>query len=372
MVVVPRAVLANANINVAREFFRGTFGKLVNGDRVFHTFSSISSLGNVIIMTFTAARMKQEIAKEGFLPFARFFAQDYDLSLGRLLKWLRGRGMFTSILRHKWLSPEAHQEKTPVGAFVLHFASCIVLILSTKQSYPDDAYNILTSAWVYLFPAFFGFLLAVGILILRFKGPKGAPLDRTAIPGTHARKQTWTEMTDRAVNPAVSVFCAVVYALGCLYPVIVSWIPPKDSLEDKNWFVIPTIACGVLAFAALWFLGFLGYAKRREKRRHEKFVIERHPQFELADGYEDGLHGAGGEEDESDVRRRAVGLVLVHETVSLLWKAKEALDLEILMTEGNGNGGAGMNGGNGVNGAGGEPGRPVNPYAGTDFEEMGR
>lgn len=84
-------------------------GDHTTGERVFNAFLAISSLGNVIIMTFTAARMKQEIAKEGFLPFARFFAQDYDLSLGRLLRWLRGRGYLTSILRMKWLAPETHQ-----------------------------------------------------------------------------------------------------------------------------------------------------------------------------------------------------------------------------------------------------------------------
>lgn len=173
--------------------------------------------------------------------------------------------------------------------------------------------------------SFFGFFVAVGILILRFKGPKSAPRDPAAIPGTHARKQTWTEMTGRSVNPVLSVVCAVIYALGCLYPVVVSWIPPPSTLPPRNvpWYVTPTIACGVLGFAAVWFLGFLGYAKRREHRRHQKFLIERHPEFEWAEG-EEGAHGdAWGEDDESDVRRRAGGLILVHETVSMLWKAKE-------------------------------------------------
>ena len=370
MVVVPKE--AQVEKNVAQEFFRRTFGVIgggSTGDRVFHIFLAISSLGNVIIMTFTAARMKQEIAKEGILPFARFFAQDEDLSLGRLLRWLRGRGWFASVLRHRWLSPEAHQEKTPVGAFVLHFGSCIVLILATSQLKPDDAYNVLTSAWVYLFPAFFGFFIAVGILILRFKGPKSAPRDPSAVPGSDARKQTWTEMTRGSVNPTLSVVCAVVYALGCLYPVVVSWIPPFGSFaedEEVGWFVIPTIACGVLGFAALWFLGFLAYAKRREHRRHQKFVIERHPEFEWAEG-DHGAHHADSEDDMSDVRRRAGGLILVHETVSLLWKAKEAIELEGIIAEANG-----MNGGHGVHPGRAPTDQPANPYAGTDFEALGR
>ena len=341
---MPKEVHFQGN-NIAQEFFKRTFGVLGNsdtGERVFNTFLAISSLGNVIIMTFTAARMKQEIAKQGILPFAKFFAEDYDLSLGRLLLWMRRRGWMTSLLKHKWLAPESHQEKTPVGAFILHFGSCIVLILATSNLKPDDSYNVLTSAWVYLFPSFFGFLIAVGILILRFRGPPHAPLHPSAVPGAKARKQTWTEMTGRTFNPTVSIICAVIYALGCAYPVVVSWIPPSGTFADRgdvSWFVIPTIAVGVLGFASLWYLGFIGYAKRRETRRQQIFVIERHPRFEWAED-EDGEYGAG-EDDESEMRVRAGGLILVHETVSLLWKGKDIHDLGALMEQANG-----ANGGN--------------------------
>lgn len=382
MVVVPKEEQISGNL--AQIFFRRTYGALGDdktGERVFNTFLAISSLGNIIVMTFTAARMKQEIAKEGILPFARFFAQDYDLSLGRLLHWLRGRGMFTSVLRHKWLRPEAHSEKTPVGAFLLHFISCIVLILATSGLNPDDAYNILTSAWVYLFPAFFGFFLSLGILILRFRPPKSLVSDPDA-PGGHPRRRTWTEMTNHSVNPILSVVCAVIYCLGCAYPVIVSWIPPSEDLEEGQvgWFVIPTIACGVLGFAALWFLGFLAYAKRREYRRHQKFVIERYPEFEWAEG-EGSAREPGDEEDESDVRRKAGGLVLVHETVSLLWKGRDTLELGRMMAEASRVDEAhGVNGANGVNRVKGanvgavQARRPEmsNPFAGTDFEDLGR
>jgi hypothetical protein len=54
----------------------------------------------MIVMTYTAARVKQEIAKEGILPYPRFFAQNTDLSLGRLLAWLRANvGQYRSAMR---------------------------------------------------------------------------------------------------------------------------------------------------------------------------------------------------------------------------------------------------------------------------------
>lgn len=87
MVVVPKE--DQINENVAQKFFELTFGTLGSasdtGARIFNAFLAISSLGNIIVMvsqlspwastpctsanmtfsqTYTAARVKQEIAKE--------------------------------------------------------------------------------------------------------------------------------------------------------------------------------------------------------------------------------------------------------------------------------------------------------------------
>ncbi|PKS10922.1 hypothetical protein jhhlp_002680 [Lomentospora prolificans] len=366
MVVVPKE--AQIQGNMAQQFFQRTFGVLGNsetGERVLNAFLAISSLGNIIVMTYTASRMKQEIAKEGFLPFAKFFAQERDFSLGRLLKWFQARGYFTTILGHKWFSPETHTEKTPVGALLLHFMSCLVLIAATSKLQADDSYVVLSSASAYLFPAFFGLLLALGILILRFgTPPTTAPIStphHPAIPGTqYSSKRTWTEMTDRSVNPTLSVICAVIYLLGNAYPIITSWVPPSDRFGHTNvsWFVVPCISCGVLIFASLWFLGFLARAKRREHRRHQEFVVERYPEFELAEG-DDGFQGG---EDSDEARRKAGGLILVHETVSLLWKGRDTMELGRMMA----------GGGNGVQKEVPQAFVNPNPFAGTDFEGMGR
>jgi hypothetical protein len=65
-----------------------TLGKATSIPHVHTIFSTIkpfSAIGNVIVVTFTAARVKQEIAKEGILPYSLFFAQSYDFSLGRIV-----------------------------------------------------------------------------------------------------------------------------------------------------------------------------------------------------------------------------------------------------------------------------------------------
>lgn len=386
MVVVPRD--AQIQGNVAQAFFNRTFGALGpddTGERVLNAFLAISSLGNIIVMTYTASRMKQEIAKEGFLPFAKFFAQDKDFSLGRVLKWVRGKGWFTGLLKWKWFSPEMHSEKTPVGALVLHFVSCMVIISATSRLNPNDAYDVLSVSTAYLFPAFFGVFLSVGILWLRFKGPPETVPVKTPhhpfVGNGEGVKRTWTEMTGRSVNPVLSVICAVVFLIGNAYPVITTWVPPSKTLQNESqvrWFVVPVISCGALALATFWFLGFLARAKRREKRRHQEFVVERYPEFEWAEG-EGPLEGEGAGE-----RRREGGLVLVHETVSLLWKGRDTIELGRMMEAegmgmgmgmgmgGGGRGGVGQGRGLGVgNGVMGQ-GYGGNPFAGTDFEGMGR
>ncbi len=161
MVVVPYDQQRTSS--VAQQFFDMTFGArggdaAVSGKRAFNAFLAISSLGNIIVMTFTAARMKQEIAKQGFLPFPKFFAQNQDLSLGRLLRFLKARFGITI----PGVDPAQHSEKTPVGAFMLHFLSCFVLIFATYNLSPNAAYNLLSGLIAYLPTAWSGTFLALG------------------------------------------------------------------------------------------------------------------------------------------------------------------------------------------------------------------
>lgn len=59
---------------VAALFFSRIFGDR-NANTVQNTFMAFSSFGNILVQTFTASRVKQEIAKEGILPFTKFSRQ---------------------------------------------------------------------------------------------------------------------------------------------------------------------------------------------------------------------------------------------------------------------------------------------------------
>lgn len=60
MIVVPKELQLDKNVTVAESFFKLTFGSLSNNDkqpeRILAAFMAISSFGNIVVMTFTAAR----------------------------------------------------------------------------------------------------------------------------------------------------------------------------------------------------------------------------------------------------------------------------------------------------------------------------
>ena len=72
---IPKDELAKAEVLVAGIFFEKMFGNTA-GARVLPVFVCLSNLGNVLAVSFAHARLNQELAKEGMLPFSRFWASN--------------------------------------------------------------------------------------------------------------------------------------------------------------------------------------------------------------------------------------------------------------------------------------------------------
>ena len=69
MVPIDNTQLEKPDFDIARIFFERTFGTLSPGGntiavRVFNAFVAISSLGNVIVMTYTAARGEKSLFRK--------------------------------------------------------------------------------------------------------------------------------------------------------------------------------------------------------------------------------------------------------------------------------------------------------------------
>jgi amino acid transporter len=72
---IPKSDLANSEVLVAGLFFRNVFGDSA-GARSLPVFVCLSNMGNVLAVSFAHARLNQEMAKEGMLPFSRFWASN--------------------------------------------------------------------------------------------------------------------------------------------------------------------------------------------------------------------------------------------------------------------------------------------------------
>lgn len=76
---IPKSDLAKSEVIVAGLFFRNIFGASA-GARTLPAFVALSNLGNVLAVSFAHARVNQELAKEGLLPFSRFWASNKPMN----------------------------------------------------------------------------------------------------------------------------------------------------------------------------------------------------------------------------------------------------------------------------------------------------
>ncbi|OJD37432.1 high-affinity methionine permease [Diplodia corticola] len=283
--------------DVSTLFFKNTFGGGA-APRVLNAFMAISGLGNIIVMTFTAARVKQEIAKEGILPWPKFFGQSSNV-FGRTSNRLLGRPV----------KDAASIEATPVGALALHWAFSVLLILATWGQSTENAYSVLTLLYSYCIGSLLSTVLGLGMLYLRLFTPRrrrssSSPEDDKDQFSMHShssrRRGGWRAKSP--FNHYVSTACAFVFFIANLYPLIGNWIPPStisenpprsslhDLVPDYPWYLVPAVGwalvgCGVLYWGAFAFLvPQIGYRKGKE------FVVEREPIFHIEHGYHVQLH----------------------------------------------------------------------------------
>ncbi|KAG8161989.1 hypothetical protein KVR01_007754 [Diaporthe batatas] len=107
--------IAGSGVTVAAGFFTNVFGPGPFVSRFLPLVICLSILGNIFSQTYCNSRVKQELAKEGALPFWRFFASDWPIN-------------------------------TPTGGIFLHWLFSVVLIVGPRTS---DAYPFITNLGTY-------------------------------------------------------------------------------------------------------------------------------------------------------------------------------------------------------------------------------
>jgi hypothetical protein len=267
MIVVP--ISTQVSGNVAEVFIRLTLGRVSSyGDKhaaeILNAFMAFSSLGNVIVSTYTAARVKQEISKEGILPFSNLIARNYDV-LSRVTGCFRHRPWHKSRPTKGW---EGIYEKTPLGALLLHlFFSLLIIFCTWGISSPASAYTVVFGIYSYVVDAFMAVTIGVGLLYLR------------VLPNrTH-----W--YLKSSSNGIVSIISATLFVIANIFPVIVLWVPPTTGfMTTYPWFLVPTIGVLLLAIGVLYWGIFVGMVPRLGNRRGKELRVERTPFFHTENG----------------------------------------------------------------------------------------
>ncbi|KAL8735934.1 MAG: hypothetical protein Q9166_000496 [cf. Caloplaca sp. 2 TL-2023] len=223
----------NGELDMATVFFREVFGNEL-APRVMSGIIALSIFGNVVIMTFTASRVKQEIAKEGILPFSLFFASSSTTPWARL----RRRFFPPSTLNYQ-------DEQSPSAALFLHWIFSMMMIAATSSTIPDIAYTVLVTLNAYAVIVLIGVFVSGGLLYLRFFSPE---------------RHIWTAQS--GFKPWGGPTAAVIYTLVCAFLLCAAYIPPtSDSRFAKAdtgvaWWIVPTAGLGSGVLGFLYYVGF--------------------------------------------------------------------------------------------------------------------
>ncbi|KAK3318146.1 amino acid permease-domain-containing protein [Apodospora peruviana] len=211
-----KSEIANSGKTVAASFFANVFGEGVFITRVLPFIISLSILGNIFSQTFAAARVKQEVAKEGILPFSRLFASDWPI-------------------------------QTPTGGLLLHWIFTVALVVGPKTG---DAYPFISllstysQSWVKL-------LIACGLICLTLSPSSDWKNERTSFH--------------------TSNYLTIPWALSLLFVLSAPFIRNNTITSTIPWYVVPTVGCSILVIGSAYWVYWLkiwplfGYSVKHER-----------------------------------------------------------------------------------------------------------
>lgn len=194
-----KSEIANSGITVAAGFFENVWGSSSFVRKGLPAIIALSALGNVFAQTFAFSRVKQELGKEGILPFSKLWACDWPA-------------------------------RAPTGGILLHWIISSAYILAPST---NEAYTFLTTLstyagnWIKLF-------IATGLLYL-----------------TYSKTETWKqERKELHAWPLATAFWICYMGFSLLAP----FFRNTTVTRSIPWYVFPTVGTGGLALGVLYWL----------------------------------------------------------------------------------------------------------------------
>ncbi|KAJ5809608.1 methionine permease [Penicillium pulvis] len=193
LLVVPLEEIKNSGELVGALLFERLFGNI--GSTLFPLAIAISAAGNVMVVTFALARVNQEIARQGFLPWQKLLSSSRPFG-------------------------------TPLGGLIVHYVPSLLVIALPPQ---QDVYNFILDVEGY--PGnIMALAVTIGLLILRYKEP--------SLPRPF-----------KAWLPAVWVRVVV-----CIILLVAPFIPPPGHQGDVHFFyaTYAIVGISIIIFAVLY------------------------------------------------------------------------------------------------------------------------
>lgn len=236
LLVVPKQMqLDNPEVPMATLFFGQIFGNDI-AKQALSGLVAVSIFGNIVVMTFTASRVKQEIAKEGILPFSLFFASSRTTPYA----WLKAR--WTARATPTPDTVDLPLEQTPMAALGLHWAMSVILVGVTAMLPPPTSYSVLVELYSYAVRVLVPLVVSGGLLYLKFNRAKDW--------SSKANFKTW-------ISPfhVILYFGTLAFLLVTLFLKPLAGSPFTFDAGHVKWFIVPSIGISALAWGSIWFLG---------------------------------------------------------------------------------------------------------------------
>ncbi|KAJ2970117.1 hypothetical protein NUW58_g9794 [Xylaria curta] len=176
-------------------FFERVFGQNV-GRRFLPLAVALSAAGNVMVVTFALARLNQEIARAGFLPFSRYLSSSKPFG-------------------------------APLGGLIVHYIPSVLVIVLPPT---NEVYSFILEVEGY--PGqIYGLAITLGLIWLRYKRPDLKRPFKAWMPAVFFR------------------------ALLCLALLAAPFFPPSNPNPDGLWYATyAVVGVGIIVFGFLYWL----------------------------------------------------------------------------------------------------------------------
>ncbi|KAL2176389.1 amino acid permease-domain-containing protein [Thermothelomyces heterothallicus CBS 202.75] len=194
---IPKAELAKSEVIVAGLFFRNMFGESAAA-RSLPALVALSNIGNVLAVSFAHSRVNQELAREGVLPWSKFWASTRPF-------------------------------KTPAASLFLHWIITVIVLVAPP---PGPAYNFIVN--LYTYPgAWINAFVAGGLIYLRL-----------------TKSENWSSPWQTYLPVPVIFLCLNIFL------VVTPFMPPNSdwNADGYPYYAFPLVGTGVLLLGALYWL----------------------------------------------------------------------------------------------------------------------